>query len=65
MQSIAQKIANLSNPVHHASLKAAHISSSHTDDYGTDRVVQYVFDDDSCITVFIPRYGETEINWYD
>jgi hypothetical protein len=65
MQSIAQQIANLSNPVHHASLKAVHISSSHTDDYGTDRVVQYIFDDDSCMTVFIPRYGEIEINWYE
>jgi hypothetical protein len=65
MQSIAQKIANQANPIHKASLKAVHISSSHTDDYGTDRVVQYVFADDSCITVYIPKYGETEINWYN
>jgi hypothetical protein len=64
-KSIAQNISNQANPIHHASLRAVHISSSHTDDYGCDRMMQYVFDDESCITVYIPKYGDTEINWYE
>jgi hypothetical protein len=64
-KSIAQNISELQNPIHKASLQAIHISSSHTDDYGCDRMMQYVFNDDSCLTVFIPRYGDIEINWYE